>query len=306
MTDNNTLLRTTTISLDEYNKLKTEADSLKALNGGQSATINILNSKVSELQEKQPQVKVIHYTREYENSYNEWNDEMEEHPYDNVRKVEFVNLTDVTNLALSQAKAGVKAEVEQLKKDLEGNKYTIKQLRDNVDTVQDRLDAEMKHSKKASVKYLESLEEEEEKYNKNVKLLEKAAKEDSTNYKETIKELKEEIQKVKDSKTDKEVEEKRNKEIRDLKLRIKDLESTIDELGKLNFVKRIFKLRTISAEKLAAQKELLERKSAVDKIGTTWVSKGGKYRKYDNFKETMNNIFHITLSNSWNALKGWF
>jgi hypothetical protein len=64
----------------------------------------------------------------------------------------------------------------------------------------------------------------------------------------------------------------------------------------MNFIKRVFKLRTISAEKLTAQKELLQREKRVNSIGTTWVKENGKYRKYNNFSEYLNSIYSYSTN----------
>ena len=64
----------------------------------------------------------------------------------------------------------------------------------------------------------------------------------------------------------------------------------IEELGQLNFFKRVFKLREISAEKLAVQKELLERERNANAVGSTWVKENGKYRKYNAFAEYVNSL----------------
>lgn len=270
-TDN---LRVTTISLDEYNALKIEADRLKGLNGGQSTTINILNDKIYELEQKQPLVKVLHYHMQ---------EDWDESPYPVTDKVEFVNLTEVERLAEEKAKSTVKDKLEVLENKVDNTMDELKRQRINNELLADKLDEKERLVKKVKTSHATELETEKETYTKNIDKLKKAAKEDAESYKETISELKDEIKKIKDNKTDAEVEEKRNKEIKDLKGRIKDLEKTIEELGSMNFFKRVFKLRTISAEKLAAQSELLEREKNANAVGTTWVKENNKYRPYDKF-----------------------
>jgi DNA repair exonuclease SbcCD ATPase subunit len=278
-------LRTTTISLDEYNKLRDLNLNLKETIGAKDETVRNLNTKIAELNEKQPLVKVIHMEETYDDNYDDYGDYEGRQKNYKHKKVEFINLTEVTGIALQKAREVSKEEIEALKYDVKQKEYTIKELRDNVDTVQEKLNSKDKQIKKLGKEQSESYLEQEESYNKKLKDMNKAYQEDTKNYKETIKELKEEIQKVKDSKTDAEIEEKRNQEIKDLKGRIKDLENMIAELGKLNFFKRTFKLRTISAEKLAAQKQLLEREKNANAVGTTWTREGNKYRRFNAFEE---------------------
>jgi DNA repair exonuclease SbcCD ATPase subunit len=283
MTDNNLTLRNTTISLDEYNKLVNEATTLRETKGALQTTIDNLNKQIVTLNEKQPLVKVIHYTSEVDTHYDDWRDDMVDEPWKKMSKVEYTNLSDVTTVATEQAKAKVEKEITDLKEE-------IKRLKEQIEYLNDARSQSDREVAKTLTKKDNELDDKKEEYSKNILKLKKAFDEDAKNYKETIKELKEEIQKVKDSKTDVEIEEKRNKEIKDLKGRIKDLEKMIEELGKLNIFSRLFKLRTISTERLIAQKELLEKEYAANRVGTTWVKEGGKYRKYNAFEEVYNTI----------------
>jgi chromosome segregation ATPase len=291
MADNNTTLRTTTISLDEYNRLQDEAKLLRESKGALQTTISNLTEKVNELKETQPKIKVVHFTSEMDRDYDDWNDDYETHPYLKQSKVEFINLTEVQALAKAEAKEEVKQSIEVLENLKSNNEITEKNIRRMWTETSDQLEDKKKELRKIEKKNKEDLDEKSETYNKNVDELKKAYKEDEKNYKETIKDLKEEVQKVKDNKTDKEIEGKRNQEIKDLKGRIKDLETMVEDLGKLNFFKRVFKLRAISAEKLAAEVELTKRERNANAVGTTWVSEGGKYRKYNSFSELLNSMY---------------
>lgn len=290
MTDNNTTLRTTTIGLDEYNRLHDVHREQSEIIGAKTETIKNLEKEIIKLNEKQPLIKVIHFTKEWEREYDDYNDEMGEHEYLQQKKVEFVNLTDVTNMAVNQVKASLKNSQEGLENELQNSKYAIKELRDTVDTVQERLEVKEKQIKKLKTQQTEELDTLGESYEKNLEGLKKAYKTDEKDYKETISDLKEEVKKVKENKTDVEIEEKRNKEIKDLKLRIKDLEKMVEDLGKLNFFSRIFKLRSISAEVLATRKELIERQDAANRVGTTYVKENGKYRSYNAFNEYISSL----------------
>ena len=280
-------LRTTIISLDEYNALRLEADRLKGLNGGQSATIAILNDRIAELRQKQPEVKIIHglkeiHHNEYDGDYSNYEDFVP-------KKVEFVNLTEVERLVESKVNEELKSKLSTLESDNDHLKDSLKHAEVRAvqiyDELTDTVNKKTRLLKKMETEYSETLEDKHQEQEKLINKLKKAVDEDTKQYKETIKDLKEEIQKVKDNKTDIEIEKKRNKEIVDLKGRIKDLEKLIEELGSMNFFKRVFKLRTISAEKLAAQQELLEREKNANAVGKTWVKEGDKYRKYNAFEE---------------------
>jgi chromosome segregation ATPase len=296
MSDNNTLLRTTTISLDEYNRLNESVNTQRALVGALEQQIESLKEDLIKVEEKQPQIKVTHSSREW--------DDYNEETYSKVNRVEFINLPDVVSLANNAAKNEVKERINDLEEKLETEERSYKQLQKQLVEANDLIQLKNKELRKVNLNHAENVEETKIQYNKEVATLKKAYAEDVDAYKETIKDLKEEVKKVKDSKTDIEIEEKRNKEIIDLKHRIKDLENVIKELGNMNFFKRIFKLRTISAEKLAAQKELLEREKRVNSIGTTWVKEDGKYRTYNAFRNALNNA-GSGLQSIYQSVYGW-
>ena len=276
-------LRTTTISLDEYNALKLEADRLKGLNGGQSATIAILNDRIAELRQKQPEVKVIHGVKEIH--FNEYDGDCSNYEDFIPKKVEFINLTEVERLAENKVNEELKSKLNTLESDNDHLKDNLKRAEVRYDELTDTVNKKTRLLKKMETEYSETLEDKHQEKDKLINKLKKAVDKDTKQYEEIIKDLKEEIQKIKDNKTDLEIEKKRNKEIIDLKGRIKDLEKLIEELGSMNFFKRVFKLRTISAEKLAAQQELLEREKNANAVGKTWVKEGDKYRKYNAFEE---------------------
>jgi chromosome segregation ATPase len=296
MSDNTTLLRTTTIGLDEYNRLNESVNTQRALVGALEQQIENLKEEIIKVEEKQPQVKVTHLV-------NEWND-YDDALYPKVNKVEFLNLPDVVSLANNTAKSIVKEKIDELESKLEVEEKSYKQLQKRFDDAKDLIDYKNRELNKIKIKYDQEVTDAKEEYTKNVSTLKKAYSEDVDAYKETIKDLKEEVKKVKDSKTDEEVEKKRNQEIVDLKLRIRDLEKLIKELSNMNFFKRTFKLRSISTERLAAQKELIEREKKVNLIGTTWVKENGKYQTYDAFRNALHNVIPGVQS-MYQSVYGW-
>ena len=274
-------IRTTTITLDEYDSLKRNLEAKDQMIGALEERVDHLNDKVTEVEEKQPEVKIVHYKE----VWNNWRDEM----LPQEAKVEFTNLSEIETLAYNKAKVDYEHKLKEL---ITGNKL----LKEEIEHLEDNINSKSKHINSQYKTYNDTISDLRVEYKDNISKLDKAYKTDVNSYKETIKELKEEIQKVKDGKTDKEIEEKRNKEILDLKNRIKDLEKILEELKSMNFFKRVFKLRTISAEKLAAQKELVERENRANKVGTTWVKEGGKVKSYSAYQRAKDFFVDATSS----------
>jgi hypothetical protein len=88
-------------------------------------------------------------------------------------------------------------------------------------------------------------------------------------YEKDIKKLKEELKKVKEDKTDEQEAEKRNKEIIDLKTRIKSLEKTVKNLTSINVFKRIFNAIIDKNARVEAQKELLKEEQIANEVKGT-------------------------------------
>ena len=278
MSENNTLLRTTTIGLDEYNRLVSEAVSKDREIGSLSESNNTLRRQLNEKEEKEdqtnPLVKIIHYEH-YDNDY-------EDKPWDENVYTEFRNLTEVQEIANKKAQKVTENKIEE-------QKNLIKELRDNVETVQDRINTKERQIQKIKTDHKEKLEDLDEERASVVKNLEKAYDKDVTLYKEAIKDLKEEIKKVKESKTDAEVEQKRNQEIKDLKARIKDLERIIAKVNASPFYKRWFVLHKLEVEQDKANQELKQRERDADNVGTTWVRDNEKVRELDSFTKMIKN-----------------
>lgn len=305
MAENTKDLRTTTISLDEYNNLKDQTLALRERIGSKDAEVNLLHSKIQELQEQQPLVKVVHYREKY----NDWDDEYTQ-AYDSVQ---FMNLGEVTELAKKEANAKVEARIKELEKKLEtaenNNKQITRVRKLEVDDLREEISSLKKQREKVKKENSSLLKEKEEEYIESLKQSKKAYDKDVTAYKETINDLKQEIKNIKEDKTQLDIEKKRNEEIKTLKGRIADLEKILNDLKNTSFLKRLTKLRHIELEQNKAEQELVERRRKVDSIGTSWVVEGNKVRKYDRFKDLlakqMNNIYsygndvlnYVTFSN---------
>lgn len=305
MAENIKDFRLTTISLDEYNSLKDQVTTLRERVGSKDAQVDLLHSKIQELQEQQPLVKVVHYREKYD----DWDDSFIQAQ----DSIQFMNLGEVTELAKKEANAKVEARIKELENKLEQEENNVKQVtkvrKAEVDNMREEIDTLRKQMKKAEKESLSMLKEKEEEYVENLKASEKAYNKDVAAYKETINDLKQEIKNIKEDKTQLDIEKKRNEEIKTLKGRIADLEKILNDLKNTSFLKRLTKLRHIELEQNKAEQELVERRRKVDNIGTSWVVEGNKVRKYDHFKDLlgrqMNNIYryghnvlnYITLSN---------
>lgn len=93
--------------------------------------------------------------------------------------------------------------------------------------------------------------------------LETSFKEKANKLDQKLEDLQEELNKERENKSDKELEVKRNKEITDLKKRIKTLESEVKLLSGLGFIQRGWRKFTNHVALKAANKELeIERKAA--------------------------------------------
>jgi len=279
MAKNSEFLRTTTINLDEYNKLKSDIEHKTQLIGSLQENVHNLRTTISELKSekssKEPLVKVI-----TSSNYSDY--------YDTVK---FINLSETKEL--------VKKELEkEYENSLKVSKENIKNLKQEIERLNDKLIDLERVKTKNRKDYIRDLEDAKDDFNDKSYSLQKAYNKDVKEYKETIKELNEEIKKIKSNKTDAEIEAKRNKEIETLKLRISDLEQLINDLNNTPWYKKIFKLRKISMERNEAIEAIENRKMAADSIGTTYVKENGKYRIYDNFKGA--------LSYYTNGVRDWF
>ena len=93
-------------------------------------------------------------------------------------ETEFINLKEVETLAKESADKELKDQIKDLEAENKQTKQLIKTLRDNVDTVQDRVDVKDRQLSKLKIEYFEDLTDKKDSYNRNIKLLEKAQKED--------------------------------------------------------------------------------------------------------------------------------
>lgn len=288
-------LNTVTIPLAEYNSLTNETKTLREVKGTLQESVNNLQNRISELQEQQPKVKIIHLSEDMD----DWDDER----YLQTNKVEFVNMTDVTTLANTVAKNQVREKLDTLE-------FDVKRYKDEIKSLDNELDSKKKELQKVYSQKEEMTKELKETQKDELKKLKKAYDKDIESYNEKITELEEEIIKIKENKTDAEVEAKRNEEIKTLKVRIKDLEGILSELKNLSFFKRISKLRKITLDQDAGRREYYDRERKADSIGTTWVKEGGKVRsrsKFDVMYENISKAYRTTTNGvyTWIFNTGW-
>lgn len=264
-------LNTLTITKDEYDNLISSVSE----DTYTQQLIDELKDQIEELkkekQNNQPEIRITHYGIKKDPWYGD------SYISKNVDSVEFINLSEVTELANKTAKAKVQSELNDLEKQIENQRKEIKDIKKENTTLK---------------------EDQQDKVDEITKNLEKAYKRDTDGYKKTIKNLTEEIQKIKDSKTDAEIEEKRNEEIKTLKLRIKDLERILNELKNTSFFNRLRKLRKIELEQDKAAQELQQREIDANHIGTTWVKENGRVTKFNRFKDKVTQ-WRWTLAKDW-------
>ena len=236
-------MNTVTIPLSEFTSLKDKVESL-------NREIGCNNQLIENLKDNQ---KVIRET-------------IIRAPYDRDKTVKEI-------IGLSEVKEELKIEV---KKSFEAELLSLEQANE-------KLEKELK-----SVKRSLKLEQEEKssaidtirtEYRRDSDQLSKDYRKSSDKWREKIASLEEEIVKIKESKTDVEVEKARNKEIIDLKARISLLEEELSAFESMNFFKRLVARRKVNDAEKQVAKEKARLIEVTNNIGTTYVRENGKTRR---------------------------
>lgn len=231
-----------TISIHEYNSLRDKEILLRDQLATESA---VRISLVNRLEEKEKQEPKIILTRRNRFGYNE-------------ETKEFVNMEFAKSLWEKEYKDELSKELDSLKAENTNLKRENSTLATSIEDMKERHDNEINRTIR---KYDDRVDSIIEDYSKKVKA------------------LKEEITKIKENKTDIEVETKRNKEIGDLKLRIKTLEKQIDAINDLPWYKRFVYNKQLVKDINKELREIAQNKSIVDNIGYTWVNEESQVRK---------------------------
>jgi len=227
---------------EEINSLNNQVSSLQRELGSEEEHNQTLRNQIEELKSKQPEVRII-TSKPVSNRYGDTYTES---------TIEYRNLSSVQD--------DIRKEIEaKYKKDLDKSEATIKSLNKDLESKQDFYHNEIK-----------KIESRYENYSLGNRLSFEADKRalDEREIKKDlkIKELKEEIEKIKNDKTDEQLAKQREEEIKTLKDRIEELEASVANLTSTNIFKRIWNAILDKNARVAAQKELLKKKEKADKI----------------------------------------
>jgi len=230
----------------KLSNLEKEKDILNQLVGELRATKNTLTRDLTKAQNEKSDADKVKIITQYHSR-----DRYDDYTQSNT-SVTYQNLDDVITGIRKEENKKANLEVEQVA-DLEVNIL--------------RLEKQLKRAKEGS----------HEQINEARKNLTKLHQADRESYEDEIEKLQkakqsliQEIKKVKDSKTDKEVNAQRKQEIIDLKVRIAELETEIKNLGSINFVKRVWHKMTNRKAVVAAIKEKQVKEWRVDKISNKY------------------------------------
>lgn len=226
------------------NSLHKEVGTLENQTSNLEFQISELKGKINE---KTPEVRVVNVTKKV----NSWGDTY------NDTVVEYKNLSSVQD--------DIRKELEaKFKKDLETSEKTIKDLTKKLEVNKEDYDKSVKSMKSDYDDYRLELRLNSEEQDRIRK--EKIIKKDLE-----IQKIREELEKVKNDKTDEQVAKQREEEIIKLKLRIKELEKAVKNFMDMNLFKRFWNSITNKAVRVAAEKEVIEKQHEINRIkGWYW------------------------------------
>ena len=234
--------------LGQIISLEKEVVNLNQTIGAQRETIHTLEEKNLELRAQHAKELldakkrvIITTRREYEGPFGPTIKE--------VRDVKYENLDDVVETIKKEESKKLKIDNSKLENELED----LKLSKEKTDKELTRL---QKHFED---RITEAKSDVRERYNK---ILEGSQKE--------IETLKEELQKVKDNKTDSEIEEARKQEIITLKERIHELETELSAASSINLFRKTWNKLTNNLARKQALKELEEKKERIEKISRNY------------------------------------
>ena len=244
-------MNTVTIPLSEFTSLKDKVESL-------NREIGCNNQLIENLKDNQ---KVIRET-------------IIRAPYDRDKTVKEI-------IGLSEVKEELKSEV---KKSFEAELLSLEQANEKLEKELKSVKRSLKLEQEDKASTIDTIRTE---YRRESEQLGKDYRKSTEKHREKIASLEEEIVKIKESKTDVEVEEARNKEIIDLKTRITLLEEELSAFESMNFFKRLISRRKANDAEKQVAKEKARLQDVSDRIGTTYIREDGKTRK-SNFGSYMN------------------
>jgi chromosome segregation ATPase len=236
-----------TISVDRVIALQqsldakvTEIASLNREIGAQEAHLVTLEAQIEELKSKQPEVRIIKGA----------NKETWHGIVSSEEVVEYRNLDSVKMDIEKVMDKKYKANIEKLEIDLKIANFQLETRADELSRAKLRFESDKENQRTECKIYKYSLIREYE---------EKEVDKDNT-----IKKLEEELVKVKEDKTDEQLEKLRTEEIATLKLQIKKLKNQVDEFLGMNIFKRTWLALTNKAVRVAAEKEIQEKERELE------------------------------------------
>ena len=216
-------------------------DGLNREMGSKNEYIANLDKQIQELNSKQPEVRIT-----TQKTYDQWGDPH----FDD--KVEYFNLELVKSNLKKDLDKEYNSKIEKLEKDLKNTLKTLEGKDEEIEKIRKSYDSE-----RANIRQDYDLKSQE---------LDREYRKKNDKKNQEIKELQEELEKVKTNKTDEELEKQRNEEILKLKLQIKELKKQIEEFLSFNIFKRTWYAITNKAVRVAAEKEVIEREREIDDI----------------------------------------
>lgn len=249
-----TTLNSAEVSIDRILSLNNEINGLRNQLSSKDREIGTLESantnledQVSELkskiEDKTPQVRIV----TLKPTSTRWGDTYNE------TSVEYKNLSSVQD--------DIRKELEtKFKKDLDTKDAAIKSLNKTIEESATESERKIKVITSDYARYELELKMDTEKRRR--KMLE-----DVNDKNLEIEKLQKEIVKIKEDKTDAQLEAKRIEEIKTLKLRIKELTDKVNELASTGIFKRMWFALTAKSVRIEAERQDLERRREVEKIG---------------------------------------
>jgi len=239
-TVNNTISVERVLSLQQtIDAQKVEMSAKDREIGSLESQIDTLEVQISEIKSKQPEVRVVK-----NKPVDTWFGQVQQEDTIEYRNLDSVKL-DIEKVMDKK----YKSDLEKLEKELKDTKKSLANiLEDKDDNIQ-----------KARRSYESLMADNNQNYNLRKDELEREFKDKASKKDLKIKELQEELQKVKEDKTDEQLEKLRTEEIATLKLEIKTLKKQFNDLLGKNVFKRTWLALTNKAVRVAAEKEIQEK-----------------------------------------------
>jgi len=262
--DSNVLIDKILKLQDEGASYSKKIDVLTRELGAKESHIETLKQQIQELKDKEPQVRVI-AGKKVETFFGTITEE---------GTTEYRNLDSVKLDIEKLTEKKFKVEIDKLEKELKSAKSEVEDSTEKIEKLRKTFDSEA-----ATIRQNYSLKKDE---------IERDSQKVITKKDLRITELEEELVKVKEDKTDEQLESKRLEEVTKLKLLVKDYKKQLDDFMSLNLFKRVWLALTNKAIRIAAEKEVLEKEREIEKL-----------QQYPNGKGLMDQIRNLNNPYHW-------